>query len=536
MQEQLNQIFGYLYGMWRFRWSALLISWIAAMVGWVVVFSMPNQYQAKAVIYLDSTSVMKPLLKGLAVETDDDSQELEVINRILLSRDNLLSVIRETDMDLQVNNPRAREKLVENLAGSIELKGGGEKKKWEKTSNIYEISYQSDSAQRVYQVVSVLLNTMIEKMLNSSRTDTAIAQKFLNKQIGDYEERLVSAEQRLAAFKKKNVGMMPDEKGGYYVRLQSAQDKVDGIRTGLRLAQQRHLELIKQLKVESPLLESKATGQVSESKLQIYQNQLDLLLRRYTDQHPDVQALQAVIDSYKEEEQASNQQSTLSQGAGSMEFNPVYQDLKLEISRASVEVETLKLQLSEQQKRVDKLKGLIDAIPEVEAKLAELNRDYEISRQRYLELVDRRESARLAELAGQSSSEVKVRVIEPPIMPTFPVGPNRPLLLFAALVGAFGVGLGWCVLRYLYKPTVINAQQLGNEIELPVFGAVSLFLTPQHKRKRAFQLGAFMSVTLVLVMVFGGLVWKQETGTEIVRDFMAKNSPEKLFTVLMESK
>lgn len=177
MQEQLNQIFGYLYGMWRFRWSALLISWIAAMVGWVVVFSMPNQYQAKAVIYLDSTSVMKPLLKGLAVETDDDSQELEVINRILLSRDNLLSVIRETDMDLQVNNPRAREKLVENLAGSIELKGGGEKKKWEKTSNIYEISYQSDSAQRVYQVVSVLLNTMIEKMLNSSRTDTAIAQK-----------------------------------------------------------------------------------------------------------------------------------------------------------------------------------------------------------------------------------------------------------------------------------------------------------------------------------------------------------------------
>ncbi|MDJ0806111.1 MAG: Wzz/FepE/Etk N-terminal domain-containing protein [Gammaproteobacteria bacterium] len=531
MQEQLNQIYGYLHGMWRYRWSALLISWIAAMVGWVVVFSLPNQYQAKAVIYLDSTSVMKPLLKGLAVETDDESQELELINRILLSRENLLSVIRETDMDLQVNSPRGREKLVERLAGSIKLKGGAGKKKWEKKSNFYEISYQTDSSQRVYQVVSVLLNTMIEKMLSSSRTDTAVAQKFLNKQIEDYEERLVKAEQQLAAFKKQNVGMMPDETGGYYVRLQSAQDKVDVLRAELRLAQQRHLELVKQLKGEKPLLQSTGPGQMGDTRLQQYQEQLDLLLRRYTDQHPDVQALQDIIKSY-EVEQAANQHSTTNQGTFTSEFNPVYQDLKLEISRASVEVETLKLQLSEQQQRAEKLRGLIDAIPEVEAKLAELNRDYDISRQRYLELVDRRESARLAELAGQSSSEVKVRVIEPPIVPTYPIGPNRPLLLFAVLIGAFGVGLGWCVLRYLFKPTVINAKQLGNEIELPVFGSVSLFLTPQHKRKRTFQFTAFMSVILVFVIVFGGVVWKQETGTELVRDFLARNNPEKLIQAI----
>ena len=168
MQEQLNQIIGYLYGMWRFRWSALLISWIFALVGWVVVLSLPNQYQAKAVIYLDSTSVMKPLLKGLAVETEDEAQELEVINRILLSRENLLSVIRETDMDLKVNTPRDKERLAANLAKSIELKGGGGKK-WERRSNIYEISYQSEDAQQVYQVVSVLLNSMIERLLNTYR-------------------------------------------------------------------------------------------------------------------------------------------------------------------------------------------------------------------------------------------------------------------------------------------------------------------------------------------------------------------------------
>ena len=91
-------------------------------------------------------------------------------------------------------------------------------------NNIYEISYQSASADRAYQVVSNLLNTMIENTLNSTRTDTVSAQKFLDSQIANYEERLSEAEQKLAEFKKENVGFMPDERGGYYMRLQRAQD------------------------------------------------------------------------------------------------------------------------------------------------------------------------------------------------------------------------------------------------------------------------------------------------------------------------
>lgn len=534
MQEQLNQIFSYLHGMWRYRWSALLISWIAAMLGWAAIFALPDQYEANAVIFLDTDSVMKPLLKGLAIETDA-SQELEVINRILLGRDNLLSVIRETDMDLQVNSPRAREKLLENLAKSIVLKGGGVgKKRWEKQSNIYEIRYQSDSAQRVYQVVSALLHTMIEKLLNSSRTDTEVAQKFLNTQIAEYEERLMSAEQQLAAFKKQNVGMMPDEKGGYYMRLRTAQEKSDLLRGELRLAQQRHTELLKQLRGEKPLLDHRNYTSATENKLAKYKEQLDVMLTKYTEQHPDVQALQALIADYKSSRNSVDTQSD-NNDSEVVEFNPVYQDLKMEISKASVNVETFKLQLSEQGNRLDKLKGLIDAIPEVEAKLAKLNRDYEISHQRYLELVDRRESARLAQLASQSSSEVTVRVIEPPVVPIFPTGPNRPLLLFGVLLGALGTGFGWCVLRYLWSPTISNVRQLGMQLEMPVFGSVSHFVTPDHKRKRALQLSVFMSATFLLVIALGGLVWKQDTGIELVRNILANNSPEKLIKTISGS-
>ena len=138
MNELLNQIYGHLYGMWRYRWSALFVAWVVALIGWVVVFSIPDQYSVKAVIYADTSSIMKPLLKGLTPETNAHN-ELDIMSRVLLSRDNLLSVIRETDMDLTVHTPLERDELVESLASSIEIKS----KKGRSNSNIYEIVYMN---------------------------------------------------------------------------------------------------------------------------------------------------------------------------------------------------------------------------------------------------------------------------------------------------------------------------------------------------------------------------------------------------------
>ena len=114
MNEQITQIYGYLHGMWRYRWSALVITWIVALLGWPLVFSLPDQFSAKAVVYIDTTSVLKPLLKGLAPETDA-KDELQIMARVLLSRDNLMSVVRETDMDLEAETAAQREAIVERL-------------------------------------------------------------------------------------------------------------------------------------------------------------------------------------------------------------------------------------------------------------------------------------------------------------------------------------------------------------------------------------------------------------------------------------
>ena len=506
MNEQLAQIYSYLHGMWRYRWTALVIAWAVALAGWMFVAALPSQFKAEAVVYIDTSSVMKPLLKGLAPETDS-YDEIKVMSRVLLSRDNLLLVIRETDMDLKVDSPEAREALVKDLASAIVLKGGGTGKKWEPRSNIYEISYQGTSAKRAYQVVSNLLNTMIEGTLNSTRTDTVTVQKFLDKQIMEHEERLTVAEQQLAEFKKANIGYMPDEKGGYYMRLQRAQDLVQNTRSALQLAERRYAELTKQLRDEKPLLDRQSYESASAIKIGQLQEQLDILLNQFTELHPDVLSLQSAIADLKANKDAGGEIESVGAGSGTPEFNPVFQEMKSDLSKAGVEVETLKIQLADHENRVKKLRDSIDVIPEVEAKLSKLNRDYEVTRERYLDLVERRESARLGQSAGQSASDVTFRVIEPPIVPIRASGPARLLLMTAVLFVALAAGLGFSFLLYLLQPTYINLHQVRLGVGLPILGSVSLYVTDEHRRKRRMQLASFLSVTMLLICVYGGTIY-----------------------------
>lgn len=520
MNEQLTQIYGYLYGMWRYRWSALVIAWLVAILGWPIVFSLPDQFSAKTVVYVDTSSVLKPLLKGLALETDSHD-ELGVMSRVLLSQENLLSVARDADMDLEVDSQQERENMIAGLANSIVIKGGDSGKKRGRNNNMYEISYQSTSADRAYKVVSKLLNTMIENTLNSTRTDTLAAQKFLDTQIVEYEQRLSVAELQLAEFKKANVGLMPDEKGGYYMRLQRAQDAQDSTVSQLLLAERRYTELERQISGESPVLSSGSYQSSAELKIGQYQEQLGLLLNQYTEQHPDVLALKAIIEELK----INRTTDSVNKGAsasGISEFNPVYQQMKVELSKASVEIETLKIQLVEQKKNVSKLKSFVDVIPEVEAKLAKLNRGYEVMRERYLNLVERKESAQLAQKAGQSVSDVTFRVIEPPTVPLKPSGPKRKLLLAGVLLAALGSGLAWSFVRFLLQPTFFELRQLESITHLPVLGSVSLYLSPEHLKRRRLQLATFLSVTFLLVLFLGVALWYRHSATAFFGSMMAR--------------
>ena len=105
MNEAVEQVLGYARGVWRRRMLVLIVAWLISLMGWVWVYLLENQYKAQARVYVDTQSLLRPLLSGLAVQPNV-GQQVALMTRTLMSRPNLEKVARMTDLDLRAKTPK----------------------------------------------------------------------------------------------------------------------------------------------------------------------------------------------------------------------------------------------------------------------------------------------------------------------------------------------------------------------------------------------------------------------------------------------
>jgi polysaccharide chain length determinant protein (PEP-CTERM system associated) len=514
MQELIIKILDDIRGSWRFRWVGLGVAWLICLIGWFNIIMMPNVFEAKARVYVDSQTVLGPLLRGLALDPNVES-ELSVVRQALLSRPSLESVARKTDLDLRAKTPEAREALLTSLQERIgvvtEMRS-----RTSTTDGLYAITFQDYSREKSLAVVETLLNTFVEDTLGSKRTGQESAQQFLGDEIRGLEQRLTEAETKLADFKKRNVGVMPSDRGDYFQRLQAEMVGLSDVRRSVSLAQSRQGELARQLSGEDAFLfgfDAPAGGSGAEGagdvtfRIQEMESRMEEMLLRYTPKHPEVIALQGTINELKARQQEELKRLKAGQQAtgsltNSLKSNPVYQSIQAELNRTEVQLAELRQDLAQRNARVAELQKMVDTVPEVEAELARLNRDYEITRARYLELVERRETAKLSENA-EKQGVVKFQIIDPPAVGLRPVAPNRPLLLGGVLIVGLGAALALMWGLNQLRPVYQNVRVLAAKTGLPVLGAVSrTWLDEQKLMARKSLLRFSGAATLLAVVCF----------------------------------
>ena len=524
MQEVFYQILGYVRAIWRYRWYIHLIAWPVCILGWYMVHTLPDQYESSARVFVDTDSMLRPLLKGLAVQTDLSEQVL-VMTRTLLSRPNLEKVVKMTDMDIDVKTPDELEGLLKRLEKRVTISG-------ERVKNLFRIQYTNKDPQLSHDVVQSLLTIFVESSLGDSRKDTDAAQQFLNEQIKEYESRLLAAEERLKDFKQKNIGFMPKDGKEYFTRLQEAMAELNHAKLSLREQIKRRDELRKQQIGEEPVFGIGQTTQTFEQDIRTpYDARIEELRKRledasltFTEMHPDVRNTKHLLDQLeqKREEEVvritkEREQLALSGSGTALEKNPVYQQIKISLRSAEVQVATLQTRVEEFQQRVNRLQNLVDTVPQVEAELARLNRDYEVHKRHYEILVERRESAVISEQAERSSDGIKFKIVDPPRVPIAPVGPNR--LLFSAVVLLAGIGIGVVFAFFLsqLKPTFDDRTTIKDVLGLPVLGTVSMVWSERQKVKNKLEAISFGVVFIALVSVFATYAAIQKLAPELLK-------------------
>lgn len=527
MHEAITQVLIHARCMWRYRWYALAISWLVALGGWGAVYALPDVYKVQARVHLDTDSILKPLLSGLTVQSNVMS-EVTMMTQALLSRPHLESVARETDLDVRARTPEEFAGLLEELQRKVKIAH-------DRRSNIYTIAYQDSDPVFAQRLVQVLLDALVEDTLGATRTDSNSAQGFLEKQIQDLESRLTLAEGRLANFKKKHIGMMPTQGQDYYERLQAATEELEQTRKLLTAAAHRRDALQRELEGEVPVFGMVPVRRQFQQnvvqpetqldlRIQEFRRELDALSLRYTDKHPDVISIKetiAVLEKKRRAEQRSLPRMTQpdrSSPAPSLEENPVYQRLKTGLAYSNVDVAMLKRQLEQDEARAHDLRRAVDTIPEVEAQLSRLNRDYEVTKRRYEDLLSRLESARLSGQAEVSSGDVKFQVIEPPAKPLQPSGPNRLLFLTAVLTAALLAGAAIAFLFHQANPVFVSVSDLRKSFpDMQIFGAVGKVRTAKEISIRRAEIIAFASGLVLLLVTYGGSIGFRATGVRIVQ-------------------
>ncbi len=491
---------------WAHRWLALVLATSVCLVGWYIVSIIPNTYEARARIYLDTQSMLGPLLKGLAIDNDlRQVQVAETTRKTLLRRPNLEKVARETDKDLEAQTPQDFERVLIKLADSIEVKGG-------RRDNIFVITCEDKDPRIAKKVVEILLSIFVESTLSSMRRDTGRTEKFLDDQIADYRSRLEAAELRLKEFKRENVGRMPTEAGGYFARLQAAISALDQARLELREARNKRDELRRQLEKAAPaggdelVTEDMGQGNVGMlyERIARLEQTLDQLRLQYTDSHPDVLSLSRSLEDLRQQLPKGSRAPTGSgDEARSIAMNQAYQELKVAVGEAEAEVSALDVRVREYQRRVNQLRTMMETIPEVEAELARLNRDYEINKTNYESLVARRESASISRDAEQSVDTVQFKVIDPPVVPALPTGPNRPILLTLVLLLGLGAGGGMAWIKAGMRQTIDTQADLET-----VIGANGMILgcVPASSGVKPKRAGGRL-VSMLFWLMFMGLLF-----------------------------
>ncbi|MGQ0590110.1 MAG: XrtA system polysaccharide chain length determinant [Sphingosinicella sp.] len=474
-----------LHQVWRRRWLAMAVAWGVAVLGWLIIALIPNSYEAKARLFVQMQSIL-PNQIGI---TPDERQNQQLrLKQTLTSNENLVRIVRRTDLNSLVASERDLSTVVGQLRqriaivaqpdGMIEITG---------SSNVSGFS-NGQNARTAAATVQGLIDLFIEQNLSGDRRETGQSLQFLDEQLRQRETALREAEQRRMEFEQRYMGGLPGV-GTISQRMSAARAELANLEQQVAAGQASLNAMRGQLAATPQSIpgaggsDGSASGQIAAIEGQINSN----MARGWRESHPDIVAARqqiARLRPYAAAERRSGNTGGIS--------NPSYVSLRAMMGEREAQLAAATARRNQLQSDLAQLSSGQSTEPGLAAEQERLGRDYDVLKQQYDQLLANREQVRLRSDVQARTSPINVQVIEPPVVPSAPAAPNRPIFLTAVLILALGAGVAAAFVAGQLQTTFPTQNRLAAVTGLPVLGTLSEVVTPDeraHRRQRLLWLG-----------------------------------------------
>ena len=447
----------------RRPWLVIIPFLLSVVVAVAVSFVLTPRYSSSTLILVAPEQMPTNFVPQMS--TERVARRLQTLRQEVQSRTRLEMVAREFDP----YGSLGKEPLINTIermreAVTVSVKG----------DDAFSIEFEHRDPKMAMLVADRLTTLFMEEVVGASERQVSNAYEFIEKQLEGARTQLEQKEAALRTYKEQHMGQLPEQVQANLATLQRLQQEQQSTAEGLRKA----TDTMRLLEGGNGSGEGGEHGLKTPSpdSLAVLKANLAILKTRYTEQHPDVRALQSRVDLL--EKAAANQTPD------APPVDPAAVAAELRVREARIEIESLRARLADVDRRIAAFQERVEAAPRREQEVLGLMRDYQKLSENYSALLSKKLDAEMAARLERQQKGQQFRVLDPAYLPEQPSFPDRGLFALAGVGIGILLGIGLAITVDALDPTIKDAESVRTAFNFPVL-AVIPYVKPRDQARLA---------------------------------------------------
>lgn len=534
--QPTNDISDYIAALKRRRMLLALVALPICGLAMGLTIGLPDQYVSTSLIEFAQAEISGELPNRGRQEKSYADQYVSSLSDAVLNKENLERRLAQPGAPARLAG-EDMEDFVDRIAGNASVEtvrvpvldpdSGRERE----IVSAFTVSYQSRDPKTAHQVAAWLTEAFLRQSRDVLQQRAASSAQFYTAEVERYGAQIGKAEAKLAEFKAKNFGKLPEltdvnltvmdrtERDLETIEMQLSTLRHDRIFLASQLEQARNegpdTNLLSQLEAEYAQksaiydpdhpdlvnlrrqIESLRRGGPSmqnmslQQQLAAQQTILSQVRERYSADHPDVKRIQRQIDTLQRRIAAGEKSDP------AMPVTPTVMQLRTQVSGIDTQISGLQQRATELRGKLDKLVQRMEATPTVEREYQTLTRDLQIARTQYDELLKSRMGAQLTEAAIAGGRSDELHLVQPPITPSAPAKPARLAIAIVGMVLATLIGLAAVVFAEGMDQTVRGSRDVRRVLSVSPLAVIPEILDAAAARRKRLKVVTLASCTVI---------------------------------------